>query len=46
MLNKNAITIVTPAYLPAEEYTLDELAAEGYYLDEQVKFKIVNILIL
>ena len=24
MLNKNAITIVTPAYLPAEEYTLDE----------------------
>ena len=24
MLNKNAITIVTPAYLSAEEYTLDE----------------------
>ena len=24
MLNKNAITIVTPAYLPAEEYTLDD----------------------
>ena len=24
MLNKNAITIVTPMYLPAEEYTLDQ----------------------
>lgn len=24
MLNKNAITIVTPKYLPAEEYTLDQ----------------------
>jgi hypothetical protein len=24
MLNKNAITIITPMYLPAEEYTLDQ----------------------
>ena len=39
--NENGEVSFVGLYLN-EEYTLDELAAEGYYLDEQVKFKIVN----